>query len=66
MEKSEATLKRLENYQRNSQTDVLQKKMRALSASSDKVKQGVEHCEEIHERIQEKMANKMEEAKEVS
>ena len=66
MEKSDATLARLEKYQRNSQTDVLQKKMRALSASSDKVREGVEKCEEIHERIQDKMANKMEEAKETN
>ena len=66
MEKSEATLKRLENYQQNSQSNALQKKMRALSASSDKVREGVEKCEEIHERIQDKMANKMEEAKEVN
>ena len=66
IERNNATLARLENFQKNSQSNALQEKMRKLQAASENVINGVGKCEEIRDRIQAKMANKMEEVKETS
>ena len=66
MEKNNATLARLENFQQNSKSNALQEKMRKLQAASEIVINGVGKCEEIRERIQAKMANKMDEAQETN
>ena len=66
IERNNATLARLENFQKNSQSNALQEKMRKLQAASETVINGVGKCEEIRDRIQAKMASKMEEVKETS
>ena len=66
IEKNNATLARLQNFQKTSQASALQEKMRKLQAASETVINGVGQCEEIHDRIKAKMAAKMEEAKETN
>ena len=66
IEKNNATLQRLENFQKNSKSNALQEKMRKLQAASEIVISGVGKCEEIRDRIQAKMAAKMEEVQETS
>ena len=66
IERNNATLARLENFQKNSQSNALQERMRKLQAASENVINGVGKCEEIRDRIQAKMASKMEEVKETS
>ena len=61
IEKTNATLQRLENFQKNSKSNALQEKMRKLQESSEIVISGVGKCEEIRDRIQAKMASKMDE-----